>query len=126
LGRLPGLRTLPCTYSCGFNGRRDGNLSDVEGNPAEEQVKHLQVALEHRTRIGIAIGMLMVRLDIDEDTALAYLRRQSQHDNRKVYDLAADVIAGAQPHVPPDGPEPGAGSFGSGPPKTARRRVTSS
>jgi hypothetical protein len=83
---------------------RGGILCDVEGNRAEDHVKNLELALEHRTRIGIAIGMLMVRFDMDADAAFAYLRRTSQNENRRVNDPASDVMAtGRRQRQPADG-----------------------
>lgn len=50
-------------------------------------------ALESNRRIGMAIGMLMVRRGLSQEAALALLRARSQAENRKLRDLADDVLA---------------------------------
>lgn len=44
----------------------------------------LEVAVESRTTIGVAIGMLMVQYGIDRDRAFEVLKRASQTANRKL------------------------------------------
>ncbi len=46
-----------------------------------------------RTVIGQAQGILMERFAVDADQAFAYLRRVSQDTNRKLVDLAQDLVA---------------------------------
>src|SRR4051794_33625275 len=48
---------------------------------------------EWRSSIGKALGIIMALLDIDDQRAFAYLSRCSQADNRKVYELAKEVVA---------------------------------
>ena len=43
-------------------------------------------------RIGMAMGILMRDRDVDEQEAFAALRRISQNSNRKLHDVAEDVI----------------------------------
>jgi GAF domain-containing protein len=62
--------------------------------------RQLGEALETRTRIGQAMGVLMERHAIGEDQAFSYLRRISSHDNVKLRDVAAAVVAQAG-HRPP-------------------------
>jgi hypothetical protein len=50
--------------------------------------------LRGRTVIGAAVGILMERLELDEEAAFGYLRRQSSTTNRKVRDVAAEIMAG--------------------------------
>jgi AmiR/NasT family two-component response regulator len=57
------------------------------------RIEQLTEAVEHRTTIGIAIGMLMERFDFDHAEAFAYLRRCSQGQNRKLYDICSDFTA---------------------------------
>jgi AmiR/NasT family two-component response regulator len=59
----------------------------------DETIKQLRLAVEHRTDIGIALGILMERHDIDRDQAFAYLQRRSRNENRKLYDLALEIAA---------------------------------
>jgi len=54
------------------------------------RIQQLTEAVEHRTTIGIAIGMLMERFQFDHDEAFDYLRRCSQGQNRKLYDICVD------------------------------------
>jgi len=58
----------------------------------QDQIVHLRRALESRERIGVAIGMTMVRYRVDVDTAFAYLSRRSQETNIKLRDVATLVI----------------------------------
>ena len=55
--------------------------------------EHLAAALETRTVIGQATGMVMERYGLDEQTAFNVLRRLSSQDNRKLRDLAEQVVA---------------------------------
>ena len=58
----------------------------------ERKVTTLGEAVEHRTTIGIALGMIMERLELDQERAFAYLCTCSQAQNRKVYDLAVEMV----------------------------------
>lgn len=59
---------------------------------AAQEIATLKVAVDRRTTIGKGLGILMARYDLDDDKALAVLRRVSQHTNRKLYDIAEEVI----------------------------------
>ena len=52
----------------------------------------LREALATRDLIGQAKGMIMVTNDCDADEAFEVLRRASQHSNRKLRDVAVDMI----------------------------------
>ena len=68
---------------------------DVEQRRIEDlqrQVETLGVAVEHRTTIGTALGIIMERLAIDQGAAFEYMARCSQAQNQKVYDLALAVV----------------------------------
>ncbi len=56
------------------------------------EIDHLRVALDRRTIVGQAQGMLMERLGIDADQAIAYLKRMSNHRNRKLFAIAEDIV----------------------------------
>jgi GAF domain-containing protein len=58
-----------------------------------QAVDDLQTALETRTTIGHAQGVLMAVYDIDAQDAFAYLRRLSMDGNRKLVDVAREIIA---------------------------------
>jgi AmiR/NasT family two-component response regulator len=57
----------------------------------DDRIEQLQVAVEHRTAIGIALGMLMERHRISQEGAFDLLRSRSQRENRKVYDIAVEM-----------------------------------
>ena len=66
---------------------------------------NLQVALHHSRRIGAAVGILMYSRRVTETEAFAALRTASQNLNRKVADIADEVVAtGALPPWPPEEP----------------------
>lgn len=52
----------------------------------------LQGAIDARKLIGQAQGILMERYDLDSTRAFDFLRRQSQHNNIKLRDVAAWVV----------------------------------
>jgi AmiR/NasT family two-component response regulator len=58
---------------------------------AEQEIEQLHHAVENRTIIGQAEGILMERLGIDACQALEYLKRVSSHTNRKVIDIASEI-----------------------------------
>jgi hypothetical protein len=60
-------------------------------------ISHLENALESRDTIGQAKGILMARQGISADEAFEVLRRASQRSNRKLRDVAADVVAHQRP-----------------------------
>ncbi|GAB3991130.1 ANTAR domain-containing protein [Nocardioides marmoraquaticus] len=59
----------------------------------EADVENLEAALETRTRIGTAIGLLAERYDTDTDRAWALLTRLSNHSNHKVQEVARLLVA---------------------------------
>ena len=67
----------------------------VDSTPAPDlaaEVAQLRNALVSNRRIGMAMGILMRDRDVDEHEAFAALRRISQNSNRKLRDVAEDVI----------------------------------
>ena len=63
-----------------------------ENEQLHVSMDHLHVALERRTVIGQAQGIVMERLTVDAETAFAYLRRVSMTSNRKLADLAEEMV----------------------------------
>ena len=59
---------------------------------AEAELNGLRIAMANRGVIERAKGMLMVRLCIDEEAAFEHLRQASMRLNRRVADVAADVV----------------------------------
>lgn len=76
-----------------------------------EQVEQLSEALHSRTDIGIAVGVLMERYQIDRHRAFGALSRISQNRNIKVRALALDVINGTFQPVAADGDLSGPGGY---------------
>ena len=52
----------------------------------------LEIAVDSRTTIGVAIGMLMVQYGIDRDRAFDVLKRASQSANRKLTAVVESYI----------------------------------
>lgn len=57
----------------------------------QDRSAHLSQALQSNRQIGMAIGVLMGRDLLTEEQAFARLREASQHLNRKLRDIAAEV-----------------------------------
>jgi GAF domain-containing protein len=66
---------------------------------ATELAGNLTLALEHRDTIGQAKGILIAQDGVSAEEAFDILRRASQRSNRKLHDLAADLVAR---HTPAD------------------------
>ena len=49
-------------------------------------------ALDSRTQIGVATGILMARYDVSQEQAFGVLRRYSQHANVKLREVADRVV----------------------------------
>ncbi|HUP72184.1 MAG TPA: ANTAR domain-containing protein [Acidimicrobiales bacterium] len=62
---------------------------------AAAEVETLKQAMATRDVIGQAKGILMATLRCPADEAFALLVRQSQHENRKVHDISAEIAAHA-------------------------------
>jgi len=61
----------------------------------EQRLYHLEAALQSRSVIDQAIGVLMAQAHVTVDEAFGILRRRSQHSNIKLRDVAAAVVADA-------------------------------
>ena len=59
---------------------------------ALEKVANLEQALRSSRRIGMAMGILMTTRKVSADDAFELLRQTSQRHNRKVRDIAMDVV----------------------------------
>ena len=57
------------------------------------QVENLNTALASRRVIGLALGLVMERHDLDEDTAFAYLTRISATTQTKLREVAVTIVA---------------------------------
>lgn len=56
------------------------------------RLENLNAALTSRKVIGLALGLVMQRFDLDEDTAFAYLTRMSATTEMKLRDVAAELV----------------------------------
>lgn len=61
---------------------------------ADARAVNLEVALDHRDVIGMAKGILMHAQGIGPEEAFEVLVRASQNRNRKLHDIAAELVAG--------------------------------
>jgi GAF domain-containing protein len=59
------------------------------------EIDNLTVALQSRTVIGQATGLLMAEYGLDETAAFAFLHRTSSHANLKLRDVAARIVEDA-------------------------------
>lgn len=66
-----------------------------------ERSAGLQTALDSRTIIGQAQGILMQKFDIDADAAFAFLQRISQHENQKLVEVAEAVVVQREANARP-------------------------
>ena len=79
----------------------------VQSELQERRVANLESALQTNRQIGTAMGILMARRLVTSDQAFDLLREASQHLNRKLHDVAAEVtmtgtlpdLGGAERHV---------------------------
>ena len=66
---------------------------DLVVDSDEEQIRQLLIALENRTVIGQATGIVMERYKMQADQAFAALVRVSSSTKRKVHDVAVELVA---------------------------------
>ena len=59
---------------------------------AADRIRQLEEALESRTVIGQAVGMLMERYEMESTAAFAALRRTSNELNLKLRDVAEVLV----------------------------------
>jgi len=70
---------------------RAGSIGRVDKLVAE--VRGLRLAMEHRAEIEQAKGIVMANLGCGPDEAFEILRQQSQHENRRLRDIALELVA---------------------------------
>lgn len=96
-------------YSTRAHGFDDRDLDHAEALAAHiaiairsaQEIAGLQVALDTRTVLGQATGMIMERYGLTAEQAYAVLARLSSHGNRKIRDLAAEITTtGTAPGLP--------------------------
>ena len=64
----------------------------VTATEARDKAANLLIALESNREIGVAVGVLMARHHLTRDQAFDVLWHASQNSNRKLRDLAAEVV----------------------------------
>jgi signal transduction histidine kinase/DNA-binding response OmpR family regulator len=75
-------------------------LRDMAVDAAESTVGQLRQALRTNRTTGTAVGVVMARYELDAERAFQVLKRTSQQSNRKLHDIAAEVVrTGALPEV---------------------------
>jgi DNA-binding response OmpR family regulator len=67
-------------------------LREYAVNQAQDEAANLRVALSSNRQIGAALGIIMQRYQIDSDESFTRLRSTSQRLNRKLRDIADDVV----------------------------------
>ena len=80
-------------------GSRDNGVHEELARIKQENAQ-LYEALQTRTVIGQATGLLMARLDLSPDEAFAELTKMASTAQRKVRVVAATVVAAANPSEP--------------------------
>lgn len=66
---------------------------------SEENVAGLEVALESRTMIGTAIGLVMAQRGLTARAAYEHLVETSMHTNVKLREIAAEIVQRANEAV---------------------------
>lgn len=69
---------------------------------AAHRTEGLQTALDSRSTIGQAQGILMQKFDIDSEAAFEFLKRISQHENRKLATLAEAIVVQRDSNARPE------------------------
>jgi GAF domain-containing protein len=69
---------------------------------AAERAAGLETALESRTTIAQAQGILMQKFDIDAEAAFDFLRRISQHENRRLFSVAEAIVVQRNANARPE------------------------
>ena len=67
-------------------------LRDLAVDAAETTVGQLRQALQTNRTTGTAVGIVMTRYELDSERAFKVLVRTSQQSNRKLHDIAAEVV----------------------------------
>ena len=86
----------------------DAHLRDLHApnDLNAEQIETLRLALVSRDLMGQAKGVIMASMACSPDEAFQLIAKQSQHQNRKVTDVAAEIVqriaARQRPAVTPD------------------------
>jgi GAF domain-containing protein len=101
----PEMLTDPVRHRCEvFAGQASGALQLVLGQARESEIRdQLEQALSSRTVIDQAIGILMGQQRCTADEAFTLLRMRSQSRQRKLRDVAADLVTTVTGEPPQQG-----------------------
>jgi GAF domain-containing protein len=69
-----------------------------------ERAENLETALRSNREIGMAVGILMARYTLTEQAAFDLLRVSSQHQHRKLRDIAAETVFSGELPARPERP----------------------
>jgi chromosome segregation ATPase len=72
----------------------------ADGVLSQEHAEHLEQALRTSRTIGAAIGMIVASRQVSPDEAFEILKQASQHSNRKLRDIAAELVEQAEESEP--------------------------
>lgn len=65
---------------------------EIDVDAAFREIENLRIALRSNRRIGIAIGLIMAQCHATDHEAFELLRQRSMDTNRKMADLAEQVV----------------------------------
>ena len=78
----------------------DAGLDELDLRTALDMIENLRRALDSSRLIGTAIGIIVERYKVSTDVAFGVLAEASQESNRKLRDIAGDVVfSGELPSV---------------------------
>jgi AmiR/NasT family two-component response regulator len=63
----------------------------------QAEIANLKLALSSSRRIGAAMGIVMAKHKLTFDQAFDLLRLRSQHEHRKVRDIAEEILLSGDP-----------------------------
>jgi hypothetical protein len=86
------LVSVPPSSAAAEDARGTESAEGADGEDDRDKIKGLELALEHRTVLGQATGIVMERYGLSAEQAWEKLARASQHTNRKVYLLASELV----------------------------------
>lgn len=76
-----------------LDAQRDTGTPDGSGEPGEDAMPPAEVALAGRLELYQAQGMVMVQLGVTLDEAMVRMRAYAYAHNRRIHDVAADIVA---------------------------------
>jgi transcriptional regulator with GAF, ATPase, and Fis domain len=93
-----GALNMYCQHVNGFDEEKDRHEAHALAAHAAvalvaaQKIEHLSAALDTRTVIGQAEGILMERFDIEPERAFEVLKRVSSHTNEKLHRVASELV----------------------------------